>query len=146
DRVLRHVSAPRHQRDLSFKILLAGPEHFCREIDRAVASGFWTNHRTAPGQTLPCHHTGELVLQSLVHPEHESDLTRADADIARRDVRIWSDMPEQLAHECLTETHHFKVSLSFGIEVRRVHCAYHLQGIQCVLIYILKGELIKVLS
>ena len=75
---------PETRQILPFKIFLARLEHFVREINRAVSGRLRTNDRAAPGQTFAGHDAGEFVPQSLVHSEQESDLARADADVARR--------------------------------------------------------------
>ena len=43
----------------------------------------------------------------LVITVHVTDFSPAHTDIAGRYIGIWTDMPIQLAHEGLAETHYF---------------------------------------
>tara|TARA_Y100000310_G_scaffold150201_3_gene149680 strand:+ start:36938 stop:37381 length:444 start_codon:yes stop_codon:yes gene_type:complete len=66
--------------------------------------------------TLP--HALEAVREFLVLAEKVADLAPADADVARGDVGVGADVPEELAHEALAEAHDLVVGLALGIEVR----------------------------
>src|SRR5439155_18479459 len=98
------------------KIFFSGFEHLFREINSTVAGRLRTNDGSAPGQTFASHHAGKFVLQPLIHSEQKSDLARADADVARRHVRVRADVPEQLAHERLAKPRHLGVAFPVWIE------------------------------
>ncbi len=92
DGVLGDVAGARHRADLALQPVVAGLEHFLREIDRAVAGGFRTDERAAPLQALAGEHAGELVAHALVLAEHVADLAAAHADVAGRHVGVGADV------------------------------------------------------
>src|SRR5271157_5150331 len=52
DGVLRDVAAAGDQAHFAFQFIFASLQHFLREVHAAIAGGFGTNQRTAPGQAL----------------------------------------------------------------------------------------------
>src|SRR4029079_12208813 len=106
----------------------------------AIARGLGPDERAAPVEPLAGEHARELVAQTLVLAEQESDLPAADPDVAGWHVRVRADVAEQLAHEALAEAHHLVVALALGIEVRAALAAAHGQGGQRVLEHLLEGQ------
>ena len=140
DGVLRDVAAARHETRLALQRLVARRQHLGGEIDGAIAGRFRTNERAAPVQPFPGQHTGELVPDPLVLAEEIADFTPADADVARRDVGVRTDVATELRHEALTEPHHLVVALPFRIEIRSTFAAAHRQRRQRILEHLLEGE------
>ena len=105
--------------------IFAALQHFVGEIDAAVASGFRTNQRTAPAQTLAGEDAGEFIAEALVLAKQETDLASAHADVAGRDVGVRADVALQFGHEALAEAHDFVVTLAFGIEIGTALAAAH---------------------
>ena len=92
DGVLRDVAAAGNQAELAFERVFAGLQHLVGEIHAAVAGGFGTNERAAPGQALAGEHAGEFVAQALVLAEEEADLASAHADVAGGNVGVGTDV------------------------------------------------------
>src|SRR6185436_12904832 len=139
-RELRHVARARHRDALATQVLAARAEHRLDEVDAAVAGRLGTDQRAAPGAALAGEHAGELVAQLLVHAEEVADLAPANADVARRHVGVGPDVPPQLGHEGLAETHHLAVGLALGVEVAAALAAAHRQRGEAVLEHLLEGE------
>src|SRR5208337_559772 len=91
----------------------------------AVAGGFGTNERAAPGQALAGEDAGEFIAQPLVLAEEEADLASAHADVAGGNVGVGTDVAAEFGHEALAEAHDFVVTLALGIEVRTALAAAH---------------------
>src|SRR5439155_16103903 len=123
DRVLGNVAAPRNQAELAFERVFAAFQHFVGKIDAAVAGGFRTNQRTAPVQALAGKYARELVGESLILSKEEADLAATHSDVPRRNVSVCADVPPQLGHEALAETHHFVVAFALRVEVRATFAA-----------------------
>src|ERR1019366_6506286 len=138
-RVLRNVAASRYQAQLAFERVLAGLQHFLREVHAAVAGGFGTNQRAAPVQALAGQHPGKFIPDALVLAEHEADLASAYADVAGRNVGVRANVAAQFGHEALAEAHHFVVALALGIEIGAALAAAHGQRGQRVLEDLLEG-------
>ena len=90
--------------------------------------------------TLAGQDAGELVGNSLVLPEQESDLAPTHADIARRHVRLRADVPAQFRHEGLTETHDLGVRTALGVKVGSALAAADRESGERVLEHLLKAE------
>lgn len=104
---------------LAFEAFTLCLEHFGDEVRDAVAGGLGANLRSAPGDAL----AGEdarlvRVGQPLVLTEQVADLATADADVAGRNVGVFTDVTLQFGHEGLTEAHDLCVGAALGIEVR----------------------------
>ena len=131
---------PETRQSLAFEGVLAGLQHFLREIHAAVAGGFRTNQRAAPVQALAGQHAGEFVPDALVLAEQEADLASAHADVAGGNVGVGADVAAELGHEALAEAHDFVVALALGIEIRSAFAAAHGQRGQRVLEDLLEGQ------
>ena len=109
-------------------------EHFLQEGDCTVAGRFRTEQGTAVGRILSGQYT---VLPGAGQPAvlsvQPADLLGTDADITGRYIYFRSDMPVQLRHECLAETHDFTVALSCGSEIAASFSAAHRQTGQGIL-------------
>ena len=140
DGVLRDVAAAGNQADLAFERVLAGLQHLVGEIHAAVAGGFGTNQRAAPGQALAGEHAGEFVAQPLVLAEEEADLASAHADVAGGNVGVGTDVAAEFGHEALAEAHDFVVTLALGIEIGPALAAAHGERGERVLEDLLEGE------
>src|ERR1700681_4230516 len=125
NRVLRNIAAAGDQAELAFERVLPALQHLVGEVHAAIAGGLRTNQRTAPVQALAREDAGEFIPQPLVLAEQEADLAPAHADVARRNVRVRSDVPRQFGHEALAEAHHFVVALALGIEIAPALAAAH---------------------
>src|SRR6266478_7386553 len=125
NRVLRNIAAAGDQAELAFERILPALQHFVGEVHAAIAGGLRTNQRTAPVQPLTRENAGEFIPQPLVLAEQKADLASAHADVARRDVGVWSNVPLQFGHEALAEAHDFVVALALGIEIRSALSAAH---------------------
>ncbi len=138
--VLRDVTGTGNGADLAFERVAFDLEHFLGEVDLAVAGGLGPDQRAAPVPALAGQDAGELVAELLVHPEQEADLTAAHADIAGGNVCVGADVPEELHHEGLAETHDLAIRLALRIEVGATLAAAHGQRGQRVLEDLLEGE------
>ena len=125
---LRYVSCSGDADTLALEGLTAGSQHRFCEIASAVTGSFRTHERTAPHLTFTGQRTGELVTESFVLTEHESDLTTTHTDVTGRNVCIRSDMTLQLGHETLAETHHLSVGFATRREVRTTLGTTHRKG------------------
>ena len=82
----------------------------------------------------------ELVLQTLVHAKHVTDLTTADTDVAGRNVAVMADVAPKLHHEGLAEAHDFSIGFALGVEVRTTFAATHGEAGQGILENLLERE------
>ena len=139
-RVLRHVPGAGHQAHLALQALVAGRQHLGRKVDRAVAGRLRPDQAPAPVQPLAGQNPRKLVSQLLVHAEQKPDLTRPHPDVAGRHIRVRTDVPEQLAHEAVAETHDFEVGLALGVEVRTPLAPAHGKRRQGILENLLEGQ------
>src|SRR5690606_28615379 len=78
--------------------------------------------------------------QSAKLAEEISNFTRADTDVAGRDIHIRSDMPKLAVHERLAETHDFRLTLSLRIKVAAALTATEHLPSQCILEYLFKSQ------
>ena len=144
----RDVAGTGHRAELAFEIVFLRREHVFREVNRAVASRFRTDERTAVGQGLASQNAAPFVAQTLVLAEQITDFTAADVHVASRNVCVRTDMAEQFRHEALAETHDFAVAAAlagrvgalFRIEVRTAFAAAHRQRRQRVFENLLEAE------
>jgi hypothetical protein len=82
----------------------------------------------------------EVVGEAAVLAEQVADLPRADVDVAGGDIRGGADVPVQLAHERLAETHDLGSPSAPGIEIGAALGAAHRQARERVLEGLLEGE------
>ena len=109
----------------AFQTLPAGLEHFLGKIDGAITSGLWANERPAPVERFAGEDAGEFVGETFVLTEQITDLTTANAYIARRDVSIGAHMTKELGHERLAKTHDFVVGFALRIEIGAAFSTAH---------------------
>ena len=76
----------------------------------------------------------------LVSAEHVAYLTTTYADIACRNVEIWTNVTGEFKHESLAETHHLSVGLATGREIRATLGTTHRKGCERVLEGLLEGK------
>src|SRR5690606_11521763 len=72
--------------------------------------------------------------------EHIADLALPDADVARRDVRIFAEMAVKLSHERLAEPHDLHFGAPLGIEIGPALGAADGHACQSVLERLLEAE------
>ncbi|MNV15154.1 hypothetical protein D3C71_1058670 [compost metagenome] len=114
-------------------------EHFFSEVHATETGGFRANQAAAVARAFAGQHAGELVAQTLVLAEQETDLAGSDADVTGRHVNVGADVTVQLTHESLAEAHDFRIAFTFRIEVRTALAAAHWQRSQRVLESLFKG-------
>ena len=125
---------------LPFERVVARGEHLLREVAGSVARGLGAQRAAAPVAALAGERAGEFVAQTLVLAEHEADFAAADADVARRNVGVLSDVTLQLGHKRLAEFHHLIVRLAFRVEVRAALAAAHRERREAVLEGLLESQ------
>ena len=118
DRVRSHVAGAGNRDGLACELNAAELKDLLCEIEHAVAGRLCSGKRSAVGQALAGEDALILAGDPLVLAVHEADLTASDADIARRDVFIGSDILIELGHKALAKTHNFRVGFALGVEVR----------------------------
>ena len=108
----RDVARPR---DHDTSCPLASPRGFASitsvKKTAAVAGGFGTDQRAAPGQR-PSRSARRIRThwRCAVLPEQEPELAGADPDVPCWHVGIVAELPVQLGHEALTKAHHFGIA------------------------------------
>src|SRR5690606_25555405 len=119
---------------LALEVEAARRQHAGDEIGRPVAGRLLARARTAIIQRLAGEDTGLVAIgQPLVLAEHVADLAHADADIAGRHVGIFAEVPVQLGHEGLAETHDLAIGAAARIEIRAALAAADRQAGQGIL-------------
>ena len=109
-------------------------------VYEAVPSGLRTNVRSSPVGALSCQHPRPLIPHLLVRSEQECDLPSPRAYITRGNIRVFSDMPRELLHECIAEPPDFRVRLALGVEVGAALATTHVESRQCVLECLFKSK------
>ena len=136
----RDVAGTGDDDSLTLEVGARALEHFLHEVAEAVAGSFRSRERAAVGKTFAREHAGEFVAQSLVLTEHETDLARAYADVARGHVGVRADVLGELGHERLAEAHDLVIALALGVEVAAALAAAHGKGGEAVFEYLLETE------
>src|SRR5699024_10030938 len=76
-----------------------------------------------PTTALSGEHTGLVAVgDALVLAEQVADLSHADPDVTGRHVRVLTDVPVELGHEGLAETHDLGITAPPGVEVGTPFC------------------------
>ncbi len=140
DGVLGHVTRAGHQGRLPLHAVVASGQHFLGEIDAAVAGGFGPQQRSAVFEPLARQHAAESIHDPFVLAEQKADLPAAHSDVTGRHVRVRTDMPVQLGHERLAESHDFVIALALGVEVGSAFAAPHGERGQRVLEHLFESE------
>ena len=109
-------------------------------VNKAVTGSFGTDVASTPGDALTREDTVPLVPQLLVLAKHECDLASTSADIARRDVRIRTNVSLKLGHERDAEATNFVVRLALGVKVGPALASTHRQPRERVLERLLEAE------
>ena len=115
-------------------------EHFLREIAQAVARRLGAFKAAAVAQPLAGQRTVKFVVQAFVLAEQIADLTPADADVARRNVGVRTDVLVQLDHEALTEAHDLRVGFALRVKIAASLCTADGQAGQAVFEDLLEAE------
>ena len=115
-------------------------EHVFAKIYTAVARCFGSYTATTKGQTLTCENPGKAILEPLVLTEKIADFAGPNSDVTRRYIGIFTNMAMQFRHQRMTETHHFEIALTFGIEISSTLGAPHRKPCQTVLECLLETE------
>src|SRR5690606_11293981 len=141
DRVDGYITRPGNDDLLAVKIQSAGLQHLLHEEDGAIAGRLPPDLRAAPSQALSSEDAGLVAVgDALVLAEHIADLALPDADVARRDVRIFAEMAVKLSHERLAEPHDLHFGAPLGIEIGPALGAADGHACQSVLERLLEAE------
>ena len=115
-------------------------EHFLREIAQAVARRLGAFKAAAIAQPLAGQRTVKFVVQAFVLAEQIADLAPADADVARRNVGVRTDVLVQLDHEALAEAHDLRVGFALRVKITAALCTADGQAGQAVFEDLLEAE------
>lgn len=134
--------------DLAFKGFALLLKHIRREVDVAIAGGLGADERTAEGEPLARQNARPFVDDALVLTEEIADFASADVHVARRDIRVSTDMAVKFSHEALAEAHHLGIAAALArrvgallrVEVGTALAAAHREGRQRVLEDLLKAK------
>ena len=108
-------------------------EHLLHEVRIAIAGCFRTDQAAAKFQGFPGQDSREFLSQAFVLPEHVTDFTDPDPNVASRNVGVRADVVEEFGHEGLAESHHFAIRFAPRIEVGPTFAGPHGKGRQAVL-------------
>ncbi len=135
-----HIAESGERHGLALQLLAAVLQHLPGKEDDTVAGRLRPTRQTAEGETFSCDHALVAIGEPLILPEQIADLPGPHAQVAGGHIRMRPDMAEQLRHEGLAETHHFRVGLAVGIEVRAALAAADGQTRQAVLEDLLESQ------
>ena len=135
-----HVARTGNECRFAGDTVAAAGQHFLSKIDAPITGRFGTQQGPTPLETFAGQDTTEAVDESLVLAEQKTNLTAADADVARRHIRIRPDMAVELGHQGLAEPHHFLIAFAFGVKVRAPLAATHGERGQGILEHLFEGQ------
>ena len=139
-RVDRNVAGAGDDDRLALELHAVLLQHRVREIEQAVAGRLRADERAAVGEALAGEHALIAVADALVLAVEIADLSCADADVARRNVRIRADVAVELRHEALAERHDLAVALALRVEIGAALAAADRQACQGILEDLLEAE------
>ena len=98
--------------------LKVSPHVLSGEVYKTVAGTFRSEQTSTKAERLSRQNPGELVTYFLVLAKQLTNFSCSHANVPSRDIRILADVPLELRHERLAETHHFVVGLTLGVIIR----------------------------
>ena len=141
DRVGGDVARARDDHPAAGQGQVAGAEHLLGEVDQPVAGRLRAHLGAAEGEPLARQDTGLVAVgDPLVLAEEVADLPAAHPDVTGGDVGVLPEVPVELGHHRLAETHDLRVAATLRVEVRPALAATDREAGQRVLEDLLEAE------
>ena len=107
--VNRNVTGTMNDDILALERIAVRLQIFVNEVHQAIARGLGASKRAAKREAFARKHAGPFVANALILAEHIGNFAAANAQVARRNVGVGTDVATQLSHERLAEMHDFVV-------------------------------------
>ena len=138
--VNRNVAGAVNNDILALERIAVRLQIFVNEVHQAIARGLGASERAAKREALAGKHAGPFVANALILAEHIGNFATTNAQVARRNVGVGTDVAAQFSHERLAEMHDFVVRLALGVEVGTAFAATHGKRGEAVLKNLLQAQ------